>query len=72
MKPNIKNTLNKCRNGNPDIQRVITKAVKIKNAEEKLTGNIKKTYAKIGSQRGNKVSENLVFDNSTFERYLAE
>ena len=36
IKPNIKNTLNKCRNGNPDIQRVITKAVKIKNAEEKI------------------------------------
>jgi hypothetical protein len=51
---------------------VITKAVKIKNADEKLAGNIKKTYAKIGSQRGNIVSENLVFDNSTLERYLAE
>ena len=38
-KPKIKNTLNKCLNGNPDIQRVITKAVKIKNADEKLAGN---------------------------------
>ena len=63
--------MNKCLKGKPDIQRVITKAVKIKNADEKLAGNIKKTYANIGSQRGNIVSENLVFDNSTLERYLA-
>jgi hypothetical protein len=29
--------------------------VKIKNAEEKLAGRIKKIYANIGSQRGSKV-----------------
>ena len=41
--------------------------MKIKNAEEKLAGRIKKIYANIGSQRGSKVWENLVSDKLTAE-----